>query len=99
MDMSSPEGYSVNDGIQELRCSLAFATVEDATQGIVNYGRGALLIKIDICNAHRVVPVHPDDRWLMWMLWEGSLFIDTALPFEPRSAPNISQPWQMQRSG
>ena len=63
--------------------------MEDATRGIVNYGTGALLMKIDIRNAYRVVPVHPDDRWLMGMLWEGSLFIDTALPFGRRSAPKI----------
>ena len=65
VDMSSPEGNSVNDGIQESRCSLAYVTVEDATQGIANYGTAALLIKIDIRNVYRVVPVHPDDRWLM----------------------------------
>ena len=76
-------------GIQESRCSLAYVTVEDATRGIVNYGTGVLLIKIDIRNAYRVVPVHPDDRWLMGMLWEGSLFIDIALPFGLRSAPMI----------
>ena len=87
--MSSSEGNSVNDGIQESRCSLAYVTVEDVTRGIVNYGTGTLLIKIDIRNAYRVVPVHPDDRWLMGMLWEGSLFIDTALPFGLRSAPKI----------
>ena len=89
VDMSSPEGGSINNGIQETVCSLSYATVEDATQGIVNYGMGAFLIKIDIRNAYRVVPVHPDDRWLMGMLWKGSLFVDTALPFGLRSAPKI----------
>ena len=59
--MSSPEGNSVNDGIQESRCSLTYVTVEDATQEIVNYETGALLIKIDIRNAYRVVPVHMTD--------------------------------------
>ena len=89
VDMSSPEGGSVNDGIQESRCSLSYATVEEATQGIVKYGNGALLIKVDIRKAYRVVPVHPDDRWLMGMQWKGSLFVDTALPFGLRSAPKI----------
>ena len=89
VDMSSPEGGGINDGIQETMCSLSYATVEDTTRGIVNYGTGALLITIDIRNAYRVVPVHPDDRWLMGMLWKGSLFVDTALPFGLRSAPKI----------
>ena len=49
----------------------------------------ALGVKIDIRNAYRVVPVHLDDKWLMGMLWEESLFIDAALPFGLHSAPKI----------
>ena len=30
VDMSSPEGGSVNDGIREAWCSLPYATVDDA---------------------------------------------------------------------
>ena len=89
VDMSSPEGSSVNDGIREAWCSLSYATVTDAARGITAYGRDALLIKLDVRNAYRVVPIHPDDRWLMGMMWEGSLFVDTALPFGLRSAPKI----------
>ena len=89
VDMSSPEGGSVNDGIRDSWCSLSYATVTDATRGITSYGRGALMIKVDIHSAHRVVPIHPEDRWLMGMTWKGSVFVDTALPFGLRSAPKI----------
>ncbi len=41
---------------------------------------------MDVKSAYRNVPVHPDDRWLLGMLWEG---VDTALPFGLRSAPKI----------
>ena len=84
VDMLSPKGGSVNDGVRESWCSLF-----DAAHGIATYGRGAMLIKLDIRSAYRVVPIHPEDRWLMGMLWEGSLYIDTALPFSLRSAPKI----------
>ena len=40
VDMSSPEGGSVNDGIQETMCSLSYATVDDATQGYSITGLG-----------------------------------------------------------
>ena len=30
MDLSSPEGTSVNDGIDGVRCSLKYATVDQA---------------------------------------------------------------------
>ena len=68
-DMSFPEGSSVNDGISEKFCSLSYVGVQDAIQGILTYGKGALLAKVDIRNAYRVVPIHPDDWWLMGMYW------------------------------
>ena len=89
VDMSSPDGQSVNDGICESLCSLSYVTVGDAAQAVVAKGRGALMAKVDVKSAYRNVPIHPHDRWLMGMLWEGSLFIDTALPFGLRSAPKI----------
>ena len=47
------------------------------------------MIKLDIRNAYRVILIHLDNRWLMGMIWEDSLFIDAALPFGLRSAPKI----------
>ena len=77
-DTSSPEGGSVNDGIQDLWCSLSHITVTNATHGITSYGRGALMIRVDIHYAYGVILIHPADRWLMGMTWEGSVFINTA---------------------
>ena len=48
-----------------------------------------LLAKVDISNAYRNVPVHPDDRWLLGMEWHGEVYIDTVLPFGLRSAPKL----------
>lgn len=79
--------------------------MDDAICGIVNHSRGALLVKVDICNAYSVVQIHPDDRWLMGMLWDGSLFVDTALLFGLRSAPKIlmsladAAEWIVQQQG
>ena len=42
---------------------------------------------MDIQQAYRMVPVHPDDRALLGMRWEGGVYIDTRLPFGLRSAP------------
>ena len=47
------------------------------------------LTKLDVEAAYRIVPVHPEDRQLLGMLWGEELFIDTALPFGLRSAPKI----------
>ena len=89
VDLSSPEGGSVNDGIDESFCSLSYVSIDDAVQAIRKKGRGSLLAKVDIRSAYRIVPVHPEDRWLLGMLWDGALYVDAALPFGLRSAPKI----------
>ncbi len=89
LDLSAPIGRSINDGIGSSLSSLSYVSVDDAAQAIVQKGRGAILAKVDIRSAYRVVPVHPDDRWMLGMKWENQLFIDTALPFGLRSAPKI----------
>ena len=44
---------------------------------------------VDIASAYRTVPVHPVDRMLLGMRWQGDLLVDGALPFGLRSAPKI----------
>ena len=89
VDLSAPEGYSVNDGIDSELCSLKYVSVDDAVTAVQQKGPGAQLAKIDIRNAYRIIPVHPEDRWLLGMSWEDALYIDTVLPFGLRSAPKI----------
>ena len=36
-----------------------------------------------------MVPVHPEDRLLLGMSWNGALYVDVALPFGLHSAPKI----------
>ena len=88
-DLSSPSGHSVNDGIPRDLCSLHYATVDDAVGIVQNLGRDAQLVKLDIKDAYRIVPVHPDDYHLLGIRWKGSTYIDRALPFGLRSAPKI----------
>ena len=89
LDLSSPDGASVNDGIDPERCSLTYMKVDDAARAIERMGRGAKMAKVDIKSAYRMIPVHPEDRPLLGMLWEGALYVDTALPFGLRSAPKV----------
>lgn len=89
LDLSAPEGKSVNDGIDHDLCSLSYVSIDNAAEAIVSKGRGAYLAKIDIQSAYRIVPVHPDDRPLLGMSWEGSLYFDAVLPFGLCSAPKI----------
>ena len=63
--------------------------VDDIITGIMSSGRGALLAKFYVESAYRIVPVHPDDRYLLGMQWRDKYFIDMALPFGLHSAPYI----------
>ena len=68
-------------------------------------GRGALLVKLDLKNAYRNVPVHPDDRMLLRVQWKGQVYVDSALPFGLHSAPKIftalvdGLSWAFQKEG
>ncbi len=55
---------------------MQYVSVENAVQLVVKKGPGALMAKIDIKSAYRIVPIHPDDRWLLGMTWEGRVFVD-----------------------
>ena len=63
--------------------------MRDAITEIACLKKGALLAKVDVKNAFRIVPVHPEDRLLLGMKWREQLFIDTTLPFDLCSAPKI----------
>ena len=78
------------------------ASVDDTVNKILSTGPGTLL---DIEHAYRNIPIHPSDRHLLGMEWEGSYFINTVLPFRLRSAPKIFSAvadgleWSAQKAG
>ena len=89
MDLSSPMGHSVNDGIDKELAGLSYVSIDDVIRCILQVGRGAKLAKIDIKQAYRNVPVHPEDRHLLGMAWNDEIYLDKVLPFGLRSAPII----------
>ena len=52
-------------------------------------GQGAILIKRDLADAFRHIPVAPDDHWLLGFCWNGTYWIDSFLPFGLRTSPFI----------
>ena len=89
VDLSYPEGKSVNDGIDPEHCSLKYVRVDDVVRRLLQLGLGVEMAKIDGKSAYRIVPVHPEDRSLLGMCWNGDIFVDAALPFGLRSAPKV----------
>ena len=66
VDLSSPEGQSVNDRIASKACSFYYSSVADA----------ALTAKLDLKTAYQMVPVHPEDSPLLGIQWNGESYID-----------------------
>ena len=89
LDLSFPFGHSVNDGINKEQFTFTYSKVSDAISLIIKAGHGALMGKVDIKSAYRIIPVHPSDRHLLGMLWQSGFYVDLALPFGLRSAPGI----------
>ena len=89
INLSAPEGASVNDRIVNSLTSLQYSHVADTVELIKSAGPGALMVKLDLKSAYRHVPVHPDDQALLAVRWQGHTFVDTALPFGLCSAPKI----------
>ncbi len=105
VDLSYPKGACVNEGIEPELCSLKYVTIDEAVRRVLSRGRGTLLAKLDLESAYRIVPVHPDDRLLLGMEWQGQVYIDTALPFGLWLAPKLFTAvadglmWIMEKNG
>ena len=89
VDLSSPQGASTNDSLKRRLTHVAYSSVADAATLMHALGPGTLLAKIDIRDAYRIVPVHPQDRLFLGVSWDGSVYVDCQLPFGLASAPAI----------
>ena len=89
MDLSYPEGDSVNSYISKDDFSVEYTGFDAATELVRQMGRHCLMFKIDIKHAFRVLPIKPSQWILMGSEWMGYYFVDVRLPFGLRSSPGI----------
>ena len=95
LDLSSPRGDAVNDGISQEDFACVYSKFDDAVNIIRHLGRGAFMAKVDIKHAFRICPVSPDQWPLLCYQWLDQFFIDTRLPFGSRSSPFIFNTFAM----
>ena len=81
MDLSSPHGISVNDGIPPELSYINYTSVDHLVSLGLLLGRESLSVKANIQEAYRIVPVHPQDQPLRGAQWNGYIFMDKMLPF------------------
>ena len=89
LDLSSPKGHALNDGIDPELCSLKYPAIDQAILLFHCFGTRCSLAKFNLSSAYRRVPVHPLDQPLLGLTWDWTTYIDKALRFGIRSAPKI----------
>ena len=87
--LSAPEGHSINDYISRDEFSLCYSTIDNALALLRRFDRGALMAKLDLQAAFRMVPILPSEWELLGMSWRDQYYVDTLLPLGLRSAPSI----------
>ena len=87
--LSAPHGNSINDYINPDDYTLSYCSVDDAYAILNLLGTGALMSKIDMKNAFRLIPVCPNHWNLLGICWRIKFCVDTCLPFGLRSVPFI----------
>ena len=92
-----PEGASVNDQLLRELTHVVYSSIEDASLAMHAFGPGAQLAKIDIRDAYRIIPVHPEEWPFLALSWWDRLYVDCQLTFGLASAPAIfvqlRRPW------
>jgi Reverse transcriptase (RNA-dependent DNA polymerase) len=86
-NLSSPLGDSVNCHIPPEFGTLEYTTVSAILEHVRNAGRGCILIKRDVKDAFRTIPLSIQSRRLMGFHWRGVTYEECCLSFGLRTAP------------
>ena len=78
--LSHPCNSSVNDFIDPEVCKVKYSSMDKVLDMISLLGKGALLGKIDISQAFRLLIVNPADFDLLGIHFDGMFYIDKCLP-------------------
>ena len=87
--LSHPEGGSVNDHIPSHYASIRYITVDDIFDLVARGGRHCLIVKKDIKDAFRIIPIAVEQRWLFGFEWKDSYYHEACLPFGLATAPAL----------
>ena len=86
---SFPPGSSVNDFIPTEWGALEYISFDEAIALVAASRQGSTLIKRDLADAFRHIPVAPQDHWLLGFFWNEQYWLDCFLPFGLRTSPYL----------
>ncbi|XP_033750856.1 uncharacterized protein LOC117335049 [Pecten maximus] len=78
--LSYPAGKGVNSYIPEALSSVKYSPFDNVIEMVSSLGKEALLAKMDIKSAFRLLPVFPGDFDLLGLKVDNQYFIDKCLP-------------------
>ena len=93
-DLSWPPHQSVNEYISDDDATVHYVAFDDIAKKVNDYGRGALLSRLDLAAAYKHVVVRPDDWDLLGCTWTHDsgyteFFVDLTLPFGLKSSAKL----------
>lgn len=86
-DLSWPPDRGVNQGIPDSWSTIEYMNIDDIYDQVVQAGPGCTIIKRDIKDAFRIVPVAEDNQHLLAFRWNDSTYVECCLPFGLATAP------------
>ena len=91
--MSSPHDdplhASINELIDEEACSMTYVRLDDTIKAICQVGKGALMSKMDISDASKIMPIKGSQWPYFCVKWNGLYYVFVRLVFSCRSSPQI----------
>lgn len=85
-NLSHPHGGGINAFIDDEFSKVIYTSFDTILEKIYDLGKGALLGKVDIKSAFRLMPINPKDFDLLGICFEGQYFVDKCLPQGCRSS-------------
>ncbi len=86
---SHPRGHSVNDQIPDGAGEMRYTRFQDVMRMVTRAGKNCAILKRDVKDAFRNVPVVPQHQWLLGFKWRNKHYKETCLSFGMSTAPFI----------
>lgn len=68
---------------------MSYTRFQEVLQMVTMSGRHCIILKIDVRDAFKNIPVAPQHQWLLGFRWEGKFYKETCLSFSLATAPFI----------
>jgi hypothetical protein len=89
LNLSAPEGRSVNDGIDSEKFPAKMSSTGRWLGVLHKAGKGCKMTKLDWADAYKHIHVREEDVQLQWFSWAGKYFAELCLVFGAASSPGI----------